>query len=108
MDKATKLFKGSLGILLSILVIVLFIWCADVSSRASSCVTSTAYGFWGGFWHGLTASLSLIGSLFNDDITMYAYNSVPFWYDWGFVAGISTVIKGLNVWISYQKRKRQL
>lgn len=46
------------------------------------------YGFWGGLWHGFIIIISFIGSLFNDNIAIYAVNNVGGWYDFGFLIGI--------------------
>ncbi len=58
-----------------LLCVGLFTACADVSPHVADCVTSDSYGFWGGLWHGMIAPFSLIGSLFSDDIAIYAYNN---------------------------------
>jgi hypothetical protein len=66
--------------------------CADVT-LVQECVTDDPYGFWGGLWHGLISPISFFGSIFTDDIAMYAKNNNGGWYDFGFVlgAGILTV-----------------
>jgi len=48
-------------------------------------------GFLLGFWHGLTAILALAGSLFLP-VRPYAFPNSGFWYDAGFVSGISLVL----------------
>ena len=63
------------GLLLVVLVIGLN-GCADVSPHAPDCVTSDPYGFWGGLWHGFIIFWSWIGSLFSDNIAIYAYKIV--------------------------------
>ena len=72
----------------TILFIILLNSCADVSPHADMCVTSDPYGFWGGLWHGLIIPFSWIGSLFSDDIAIYALNNNGGWYDFGFVLGV--------------------
>jgi hypothetical protein len=42
-----------------------------------------------GFFHGFTAILSLVGSLFMH-IRIYEFPNSGFWYDFGFVAGFAT------------------
>ena len=69
-----------------LLVAVLFTGCADVTS-IEACVKDTPYGFWSGLWHGIIAPFSFIGSLFSDDIAMYAVNNNGGWYDFGFALG---------------------
>lgn len=46
-------------------------------------------GFLVGFFHGFTAILSLVGSLFFH-IRIYEFPNSGFWYDFGFVAGFSS------------------
>jgi hypothetical protein len=70
--------------LLLLLVMLLLSGCADVSQV---CATYDPYGFWAGLWHGWISPISFIGSLFSDDIAMYAINNTGGWYDFGFVLG---------------------
>ena len=65
---------------------VLLTSCADVTP-IKECIVDTPCGFWSGLWHGIVAPLSFIGSLFIDDIAMYAVNNNGGWYDFGFVLG---------------------
>ena len=60
--------------------------CADVTP-VEECVYGDPYGFLGGLWHGIIAPISFVGSLFFDDIAMYAVNNNGGWYDFGFVLG---------------------
>jgi hypothetical protein len=76
-----------------LLAIFSFYSCADVS-QIEKCVTDTPYGFWGGLWHGIIAPISFIGSLFRDDIAMYAVNNNGGWYDFGFVLGAGILFGG--------------
>ena len=74
-----------------LLVAFLFTGCADVSPHVETCITSDPYGFWGGLWHGMILPFSWIGSLFSDDIAIYAYNNNGGWYDFGFVLGLGAL-----------------
>jgi hypothetical protein len=59
------------------------------------CVEGTkVYGFWNGLWHGMISLISVIASLFNDDITIYAVNNNGFWYNLGFILGCGAVAGG--------------
>ena len=69
-----------------LLAAIFFSSCADVS-QIDSCIIDSPYGFWGGLWHGVIAPFSFIGSIFIDDIAMYAVNNNGGWYDFGFVLG---------------------
>jgi len=76
-----------------VLMVVLFTSCADVTN-IQSCVTVEPYGFLGGLWHGLIAPFSFIGSLFSDNIAIYAVNNTGGWYDFGFVLGSGILFGG--------------
>jgi TRAP-type C4-dicarboxylate transport system permease small subunit len=72
---------------LSIFAILLLTGCADsVSLEAAQSMTPV--GFWHGLWHGMTLPIAFIGSLFADDIAIYAIYNNGTWYDFGFVLGI--------------------
>ena len=71
-----------------ILCVVLLTGCADVSPHVELCVTSDPYGFWGGLWHGMIMFFSWIGSMFSNDIAVYAYDNNGGWYDFGFILGL--------------------
>lgn len=68
--------------------------CAD-ASHIQECLPAVehTYGFWGGAWHGMITEISFIGSLFSDDITIYAVNNNGAWYDFGFIGGAAIMIK---------------
>ena len=61
--------------------------CADMIN-IESCVIDNPYGFFGGLWHGLITPFSFIGSIFFDNITVYAINNNGGWYEFGFLLGI--------------------
>lgn len=74
-------------VLLVVLVLVVFTGCADVAI-VDECLTPDPYGFWGGLWHGMITPFSFIGSLFSDNIAVYAVNNTGGWYDFGFLIGV--------------------
>lgn len=76
------------NILYILLVLFLLSSCAEVSPHVETCITNEPYGFWSGLWHGIILPFSWIGSLFNDQIAIYAYDNNGGWYDFGFVVGI--------------------
>ena len=80
----------------SILAALFLSGCADVSPNVSECVTSNPYGFWFGLWHGIIIPYSFIGSLFSENIAIYAYNNNGV-YDFGFVIGSGSLNAGLKV-----------
>lgn len=74
-------------ILLGLAVLVLLSSCAHVTN-IDNCIGYDTYGFWGGLWHGIITPFSFIGSLFSDDITIYAVDNNGGWYNFGFILGI--------------------
>ena len=89
-----------------LLVAFLFTGCADVSPHVETCITGNSYGLWSGLWHGMIVPISWIGSLFSDEIAIYAYNNNGGWYDFGFVLGIG-VLAGSSGrdWASFWRGK---
>lgn len=65
--------------------------CADVQPHIEACLEGHRYGFFGGLWHGIIAPFSWIGSLFSDDIAVWAVNNSGGWYTFGFVLGVGTL-----------------
>ncbi len=76
-----------------LLASMLLTGCADVTV-VKECITDTPYGFWGGLWHGIIAPFSFFGSLFSDDIAIYAVNNNGGWYDFGFMLGAGILFGG--------------
>ena len=48
-------------------------------------------GFWYGLWHGVIAPISLIVSLFKDNVHMYEVHNNGNWYNLGFLLGMASV-----------------
>lgn len=69
-------------------IIMILTNCADVVAIEKCVGVAKTYGFWFGFWHGLITPFSFIGSLFCNDIAIYAINNTGGWYDFGFLLGI--------------------
>lgn len=82
-----------LKIVILLTAILILSSCADVTP-IDDCVTNEPYGFLSGLWHGIIAPLSFIGSIFIDDIAMYAVNNNGGWYDFGFVIGAGILFGG--------------
>ena len=81
-------------ILVLLVVGLLFTSCADVVTIVEIAETDPhVYGFWGGVWHGWISQFSFIGSLFSDDIAVYAIANNGGWYDFGFVGGFSLMLQ---------------
>ena len=82
----------ALGLILSVT------GCADVS-HVKECLDTAehTYGFFGGVWHGMIAQFAFIGSLFSDDIAIYAVNNNGWPYNFGFVFGIGSIINLIKI-----------
>jgi hypothetical protein len=75
-----------------IVIVFLLSSCADVAN-IDACKTPDPYGFWFGSWHGSICVFSFIGSLFSDDIAVYAVNNTGGWYVFGFLLGCGAFTK---------------
>lgn len=86
--------KNLKTVLVFLVLAILFISCADVVTVTEIAeVDPHIYGFWGGTWHGWIAPFAFIGSLFSDDIAVYAIANNGTWYDFGFVGGFLFIVK---------------
>lgn len=92
-----KLFKQITFITATLLILILFSGCANVTSVELCTLGVEPYGFWNGLWHGMIAPISFFGSLFSNDIAMYAVNNNGGWYDFGFVLGAGILTSGANI-----------
>ena len=45
-------------------------------------------GFWQGLWHGITAPVTLVMSLFKEDTGIYEVHNNGGWYNFGFIFGM--------------------
>jgi hypothetical protein len=88
-----KLLKHTLFISVILCGLLILSSCADVEPY-KECLTGHQYGFWGGLWHGFIAPISFIGSLFSDDIAVWAVNNTGGWYTFGFILGIGGLTGG--------------
>jgi len=79
-----------LPVFMILLALILFSSCADVQ-QIEACKTGHTYGFWGGLWHGIIAPVAFVGSLFSDDIAVWAVNNNGGWYTFGFLIGVGSL-----------------
>jgi len=91
--KKLNLFVKTALIASLLLIALVFSGCADVTP-IENCVVDVPVGFLWGIWHGLIAPVSFVGSLFLDDVAMYAVNNNGGWYDFGFVIGAGILFGG--------------
>lgn len=95
--------KKYINIIVIILITVVLSSCAD-SVNVSPCLNNVdAVGFWHGVWHGMIAQFSFLGSLFSDEIAIYAINNNGAWYNFGYVGGLGIMIKMISWVIKFIK-----
>lgn len=73
-------------ILLGVLLLVLMTSCA-ANEPVDECLTGQTYGFFWGIWHGIIAPISLVISIFDEEVAMFAVNNTGFFYGLGFLIG---------------------
>lgn len=89
--------KQAKRIVLSILLFaVLFSVTACLPGDGKATVASPAHFLWG-VWHGWLAPLSLVISIFDDNIRIYEVLNTGFWYDLGFYMAIISGFGGLSL-----------
>ena len=80
--------------------LIFFSSCADSQHQVKQCVTGYEYGFLSGAWHGSVSPIAFVGSLFSDDISIYAVNNSGRGYDFGYVLGLVGVIKLITLLVN--------
>jgi hypothetical protein len=76
------------------MITVFLTGCAD-SVSLQQAIDIKEVGFWHGVWHGLTFPISFIGSLFSENIAIYAIYNNGGWYDFGYFLGIGGLFTGI-------------
>ena len=51
-------------------------------------------GFWQGLWHGFISPVTLVMSLFKEDVSMYEVHNNGGWYNFGFLLGTMMIFGG--------------
>ena len=102
MEKSIESRYGAL--FLTLILATFFISCAQPIPVELASGTEV-FGFWKGLLHGIILPFSFIGSLFKDDIAIYAINNNGAWYDFGFAFGAS-IIFGSGGKGASKKRKK--
>lgn len=84
--------------------VCVFIMTALLIFTFSACVpgdgnnnSENPVGFFWGVWHGWIAPISLIMSIFKDNIRIYEVNNSGFWYDFGFYIAIISGFGGISL-----------
>ena len=63
-------------------------------------------GFWMGLWQGFISPITLIVSLFTDEVSIYEVQNSGNWYDVGFMIGVSMVFGGFGGGGAASRRRR--
>ncbi len=92
--KFTWTWKQFLTVYFLIVLIGVLAGCANVTPIESVGVVHH-YGFFSGVWHGIVAPFSIWGSLFwPKSIAFYGLINTGWWYNFGFLFGMSVVLGG--------------
>lgn len=86
-----------------IVAVVVLSSCAH-ATNIEACRSGHPYGFLPGLWHGFIAPWSLLGSIFNHNIAMYAVDNSGWWYNFGFAWGAG-IIFGSGARVVKTKKK---
>lgn len=81
------------SLLLFITLVLVFASCAE-STPIEIITEQEPYGFWNGLWHGMISPITLVISIFKEEVAMYAINNTGAWYNAGFIFGLSMICKG--------------
>ncbi|MDO8589929.1 MAG: hypothetical protein Q7R69_01495 [bacterium] len=73
--------------------------CAAGPNTAAHIVASdgSLAGFWLGLWHGMIAPITLVISLFSNNVGFYEVHNSGGWYNFGFVLGVVILFSGREV-----------
>jgi amino acid permease len=86
--------KKKLLLLASVLAIMLLLFSGCAGPNGSENVAnpdgSTA-SFWSGLWQGIIAPIAFIISWFTDNVNVYEVHNNGFWYNLGFLFGLSII-----------------
>ena len=97
--------ESSRSIKIFLLIMIIFLLTFSLAGCIPGDGTNTDVkpaGFLWGVWHGWLAPLSLIISIFNEDISIYEVNNVGFFYDLGYYMAVISGFGG----IALSRRKK--
>lgn len=89
---------------LLVLAFLLFTGCAQTESLEACVDPAETHGFFHGLLQGFIAPITVLLSIFMDNVAMYSANNSGWLYDLGFVLGIGGFSGG--VFKSRRRRKR--
>jgi hypothetical protein len=71
----------------SLIVLLSLTSCGKFEGDLNPCIQGQIYGFWYGLWHGFISPISLVVSLFDETVKMFAPNNNGGWYALGYLFG---------------------
>lgn len=80
--------------LLAVLGAVLFLSSCAAGPNAAAGTGEDPAGFWLGLWHGIIFPVTLVISLFTDNVSVYEVANAGNWYDFGFFLGVAMSLGG--------------
>jgi len=72
-------------------VVLLFTACSAGDTQFTE---QNKAGFFYGLWHGIISFITLIIHIFNDGVMVYETTNTGGWYDFGFLAGVTSIWGG--------------
>lgn len=95
--------KTIVGLLFLVAMLVLMTGCIPGDGSYTS---GRPAGFLWGIWHGWIAPISLIISIFDQNIRVYEVVNTGWWYDFGFYVAIISGFGGVS--LSRKKNKKKI
>lgn len=88
--------RGGRAVRTALLVLLVAVLAAGCAAGANPQVDTgqDPAGFWLGLWHGFITPVTIVVSLFRDDVNVYEVANNGNWYDFGFVLGLSAIFSG--------------
>ncbi len=80
--------KKTILLLLIVVALITLMGCGYVEPGN---IQAEVSDFWDGIWHGMVAPYTLIVRIFKD-VGMYAIPNTGWWYDFGFILGVTGAI----------------
>ncbi len=102
--RVNQMKKRRIIFLLGLTVLPLLLFTGCIPGDGKSTALDPAGFFWG-IWHGWIAPLSLIISIFKDNISIYEIWNTGFWYDFGFYIAVISGFGGLSLSRKRKKKK---
>lgn len=98
--------KGKKVLLLGIMLVITMLLLSGCAPGDGPNSAVKPAGFLWGVWHGWIAPISLVWSVFNQNIGIYEVNNTGFWYDLGYYMAIISGFGGLTLFRKGKKSKR--